>query len=383
MPLYRSRSFWLEIICALLLALAVANPVGCWSSTGAHSVLVVDSSASMQAAQEWLALQRHLLNSIRQSNKRDVYTVVLAGSTPTVLVGPAAQQSEAIKAIQDLNPSDSRSDMDSALELATTFTTGKVSVYTDQIRADIPEDISWYSVAQPVNNVGFIKATRDGNRIRVSIWNASDVPFNGQLNLYDEQQKIETEGLRLDPDEIVHFTLSSHSSLVQLNIESDTPDPFPLDDQVILLPSENRQLDIAIDMDERTAKMLGLKGLESKQAPLLRLTDGLRLRSSLDAHILITDRNMGGSPTTWRVSFHDSTLKPVTTQQGLFINQRHPLLQDVRLNTVTWTYDETTQLQGTPLIQHGDTPLLSEEVQKRGKTRMVITEIIIANSSKI
>ena len=82
-PLHRSLSFWLEILCAMLLVLAITNPLGCWSSAREHHILIVDSSASMQVAEEWSILQNQLLDEIRQSNKRDVYTIIIAGSTAT------------------------------------------------------------------------------------------------------------------------------------------------------------------------------------------------------------------------------------------------------------------------------------------------------------
>ena len=370
MPLHKSLSFWLEIICAILLALAIANPVGCWSAMREHQILIIDSSASMQVGEEWPSLQSQLLDDIRQSSTRDVYTIILAGSTPTITVGPAAQKSEVITAIQNLSPNDSLSDMDAALELASTITAGKVSVYTDHSRQDVADSISWHSVAQPTNNIGFIKATRDGTQIRVSIWNASDVPFIGQLKIDDQSEEPERKELKVAADEIIHLTLSNRSPLVRIQIDSENPDLFPMDDQVVLLPAENRPLNIAVEMNDRTAKMLGLKGEGSKQPPILRLTDGLRLRSSLEAHVLFTDRNMGGAPATWRLSIHESNLKTVTTQQGLFINHRHPILEDVHLNTVTWTYDGSTQLKGTPLIQHGKIILMSEEVQKKGERKI-------------
>ena len=371
MPLHKSLSFWLEILCALFLSIAIAEPTGCSSTSSKHSVFIIDASASMQANQYWNEIEQTITQEIRNAKRDTLFTLIRAGHEPLLLAGPKVEASLALSSLKEIHPYDSFADLEGAIELASTLTFGAIALYTDQIPLEPPSSqIDWNSTASPAENIGIIKAKRKGTQVDISLWNASDKPNSGKLILEYAKDNQETKELQFKPDELIHMHFSTSKPSLQARFIPTGTDALSLDNQIFLLPSESRKLKIAVDMEERAARTLGFIRKNNKTAPLFRIADGLIASSPMDSHILFTDRNIGGSPDTWRLSVHSSKEQRQTIQNSMFINHRHPLLQDVSLNNVIWNYSSAKNLRGTPLIQSGMTPLLTEEIQNKGERKV-------------
>ncbi len=119
-PLRQSASFWLELLAALMLALAVAGPRGCGVGVADHLVVVLDSSLSMSASRE--AALDEVDKRMRLLARRDRVTVVTSGRLPRTVVGPGALKGEV--ELSEWVPSAPRHDLGPAVDLATELASG-------------------------------------------------------------------------------------------------------------------------------------------------------------------------------------------------------------------------------------------------------------------
>jgi len=100
-PLHRSLSFWLEILAATLLSIALSQPVGC-DRSGTHTVLIIDSSASMNAEQSWIQHKESWISRIRSESNQSTFTIIRAGRSASILSGPNSSAEEAIQRLDSL-----------------------------------------------------------------------------------------------------------------------------------------------------------------------------------------------------------------------------------------------------------------------------------------
>jgi hypothetical protein len=369
-PLQKSLSFWLELFAAVTLSIAIAQPQGCSSALQTHDVVVIDSSASMNSNGYWSEIQDVIAKDIRASKANSQWTLIKAGAEPTIIAGPKVTKPQALSTLERLVPYGADSNLDRAIELAETITSGSIQLYTDHPPKEAPpEHLKWYSSANSENNVGIIKAKWAGPQIEISLWNASDKPSTGELRLAYSKDQQEKKTLSFTANEIKHLNISRAKTSLSVQFYPNEHDGLSHDNNVYLLSPESRELKIAIDMEKGMSQSLGFTS-SNGTAPLLKIAESVSVGSPMNADLLFTDRNIGGNSDTWRLSVHSSPKQIQLGQNDLFINQRHPLLQDVQLNNVIWNYSSAIQLRGKALIQHNSTPLLTEEIQNKGKRKI-------------
>jgi Ca-activated chloride channel family protein len=133
----------LQILAVLLFALSLARPACFGGEGGVHYIAVLDASARMQATDirpSRLEYARSaLLNLIQGMKARDTMTVVQAGGNPFVLVGPSNDKGALRQYVNEIQPSNGKSDLDSAVQLARTLLQdqgeefGQIHVYSDHL----------------------------------------------------------------------------------------------------------------------------------------------------------------------------------------------------------------------------------------------------------
>ncbi len=222
-PLQRLRWNLLLLLQLLVLGLftfAVARPF--FEQLGekpVHAVLVVDSSASMQAADvrpsrfaQAIAAARQTVGSLPENS---VSTVILAAAHPQVLVAATSDRRQADRTLSEAKPSGASGDMREALLLARSLggdpAARRIYVYTDgafTLPTDLPEDmgaVSVQEVARPgTSNVAVTAITtrpdpRDNRRqqVFVRVENFSDAAVRGTLELAVDGQGVDERPLAL------------------------------------------------------------------------------------------------------------------------------------------------------------------------------------------
>lgn len=378
-PFQQNLSFWLEILGTILLSLLLAQPKAC-RKTAEHLVFIIDTSASMHTESIEKSIQQDMQNILKRSSSNSLITVISAGRKPQILVGPQAELYK-FQSIDINSFMETSSDIPSAIQLAENITLGNIHVWSDDIpNTEISDLVEWHAVGTPHNNVGIVWTELQDKTIDIHLQNASTLSTAVTLNLYEKKrdpktdnQPIHTEQITVSPTELKKISLSiqhPHDSIFHVEIIPDTTlqDGLDIDNHSYVLEKAKQTITIAVDMPSAEALQLGLAS-NSGDIPIVRLDKDTRMGSPLEADILFTNRNIGGSPTTWRVSFFWDSNPPQIAHTSFFVDTANPILYNVQLSDIVWAFSPDKVMQGTPLIQDG-IALLTEEKQNQGQRRV-------------
>jgi len=396
--LLRSPSFWSELLLALLLGLAFAGPRACGTLEARHLVVVLDGSASMAAGagtegtegtaspiEEALAELRTRIDELPSGSR---VTVVESGVLPRIAIGPAAFPAEAGARLTELRPSAGRHDLGPAVALALEVAgEGAVTLYTDRFTPEaFPESVGVVALGSPRENLAIVRAlrslaeesTQGDEEVLLTIANLSGRRRTTYVLLSGEAGPLAREELVLDPGERVHlrFELPPETAEVVARLEADA---FPLDDEVLLLPTPRRELALAAQLAEGEAVFLGLERAGGE--PLgrwRRLVPRSRSATAEEAHLLVAHEE-GGGPETWCLLLQAPGTERADLFGGFLLERRHPLLEGVELDGVVWSASTEARLPGLPLLSAGELPLLTEE--RRGARRLFHLNVDWSRSS--
>lgn len=366
-PLHQSPSFWLELLVAALLALALAGPQGLAGGQAEHRVIVLDASASMDANRD--DAQDEVRALLKGIGARGRVSIVTSGPRPRMLVGPAALREEALARLDDYAPAQPAHDLGPAVDLASELAQGgAVWLVTDRFDAEAwPETVGVVAVGAPQDNVGLVQATRvrgrDGDAVYLALRSFSSVPVTGTLTLSAAGQVLAERAVELPPGQTasLDLTLPPDVGMVQVQLRATTGNALTVDDAAWLAPLPPRTLGLSSTLSPATEAALGLGADLNRWATLI--DDAVV--ADAGAHLVLSHDPTAGGANAWVV-----VLPTETGGGGLIgpylIEQQHVLLQGVDLNGVIWTPPLET-VPGRPLIAAGQQPLLTEEPPSGGR----------------
>ena len=246
-------SLLMQLLLLLLIVLAIADPYFSWQVLQARRlVLVIDNSASMRAtdvAPSRLEAAKSAAQQIVDGLRfRDEVAIVLAGSTPEVIVGMSGHAPTLRDAINEISSSDSPTQLSAAIELGRELVGqhphGQIVVMTDGAvdaddlsrragdvnplvhdaveeplkdaennrRTDVPRSpvvLEYRLFATDASNIGIIQlqARRSlidplGYEILASVRNASANPVSCRLELSLDDVPVDVIPLNLKPEEL-------------------------------------------------------------------------------------------------------------------------------------------------------------------------------------
>ena len=361
-------SYWLETLTALLLVLLLL-PSPC-SGDGQLHVWVVDTSASMSIT----PVQKVLRSQIENAGRYDKFTIVEAGYTARI-VAQYQPHEEAKRWIDELTLNQSESQLQEAMALGKTLTSGSVDVWTDGQTA--PE-----TIAQPTHTIHILKATQSGPNVgfvatkwtnktlHTTILNASKTTQTIQITTTG----ISSTGPSIPPS-VQEITLSANQSTIlkselverqkgfHLQITSAT-DTLAADNALYAIYPSPKPLRIATDLSPSLAAALGADG---DPAPVHKLIESSH-SSPMYSDILMTNRDIGGNDNTWRLHF--APLKEQAWTQEVFMHSPHYTLEGVHLQNTLWQYDPNRRLRGRIILEINGVALLTEEVAGNSNRRI-------------
>ncbi|HYR27475.1 MAG TPA: BatA domain-containing protein, partial [Thermoanaerobaculia bacterium] len=218
--------FWLEALAVVLLALAAAGPFLARWTRARPLAIVCDDSLSMRGGARDRALA--FVNAELKRRKYAPVRIIFAGQTPQL--GELAQWSCSA-------PS---ADLDAATAMAAQAAgpSGLVLVLTDHAPERPLEEgkIRWHSFGERAANLGFVAATRSGDRALVEIANYGDKPAtaHGRTIAPGTRQRLELKVPGNAP------------------FEMDLPaDGAEFDNHITLLPDQAKPLAVAVRMKDR------------------------------------------------------------------------------------------------------------------------------------
>ena len=341
-------TFWLELLAIVLIALAAAGPLLPQWSRSRPLVIVCDDSLSMQAGsarEKAVAFAKGELAKRRFSPVR----IVVAGATPRFERDFAQWTCTA--------PS---SDLDAAIALAASAA-GRgalILVLTDHApeRPIDPGRVRWQAFGAPLPNLGFVAATRAGDRILLEIANDSTAPQSATLHVGPgprggedrEAEDPRSRGPRIDvPPRSRHrvqLTLPPSSGAVQATLSEDAA---AFDNRVTLLPDRRPPLRVAIRIaDEKLRTMIESALLATSRVAL----------EPLRPQLVITD---AATDAQWSVLVQPD--RGGASFVGPYVIDRtSPLTTGLALDGLVWGA-KRGPMQGQPVILAGDQPLVTIE----------------------
>jgi Ca-activated chloride channel homolog len=397
-------SFWLELLAALLLALAFAGPRLGGAAEAEHLVVVLDASASMGTEPAELGgtslaqlARERVADRIDELSSHGRVTIIESGPRPTILAGPAAFRAEARSALEEYAPAAPRHDLSPAVALAAQLSgRGAVLVITDHWSpGSYPEGVELVSIGRPTENVAITHATRtrvsDGGGVaeRVLLTLTAFTAFPGSsrrvelvMREFDRFRYSETTGdgrelarraVTLEPEKRMHlgFDLVGGTGAVEILLESDA---LEIDNRVVLAPPPRRTVAVATTLELPAARALGL-ALPGSPSPLDRLLaaipDVIEVADPGDAHLVIgpeLEPKLGPGRAPWSLLLvgagSDGGGKREDLIGPFLAEKQNRLLQGLTLEGIVWSIDPALRLPGTPLVSAGDTPILTESIEE-------------------
>lgn len=396
--LLRSPSFWLEILAALLLGLALGGPVACGSGKAEHLVVVLDSSASMAAEPIALAsaespgpidqaARRLVRERIAKLPANSRVTLIQSGVRPSLIAGPAALPGEAKDALGDWSPGHGRHDLGPAVSLGRELAgAGSVLLVTDHF-----DELRWnptvevVALGTPSGNLAIVRATRAQGRDSQGAKN--EFVSLTVANLSPEPRIANLEFTALAPDgssETVFGRVpmqvpGGESRTHKLDLPPESPsiivsladDELSLDNIAYLAPLPPRTLSLFSPLDEELRLGLGLAtGIEGA-GPIDRLLelvpDAVAAASADEAHLTISGAAMG-APTTWSLTIEAPGDERENLIGPFLKDLRDPVVMGTTLEGIVWSHTKGYAPPGVPIISAGGTVLVTRE--ERGAKRI-------------
>jgi aerotolerance regulator-like protein/VWA domain-containing protein len=216
-PLRFSWLLLLQLLALMLLVLAVARPARPTTAPLAdHTVLIVDTSASMQAADGSTTrlerARRKALEAVSQLGPGRRMSVVEAGPQARVVLSGSSDRRALVEAVSSLRPTDGVSDAAGAFALGSSLEEPDVSTillfYSDggvrpEDRAEAPGNLVHIPIGDPAGNVGITRIAAApkgaGWDVFVHVVNSGSARIDGTLAIAANAQTLISQPLRLDP----------------------------------------------------------------------------------------------------------------------------------------------------------------------------------------
>ncbi len=224
-PLRFSWLLLLQLLALALVVLAVARPARPTAvPLGDHTVLIIDTSASMQAddggRNRLESAKRQALKSVGQLSPGKRMSVVEAGPRARVVLSGSTDRRAIVEAISSLRPTDGPTDAGGAFALGSSLETPDTPTvlhfYSDGgVRPedrDAPGSLVHIPIGSPAGNVAIgrlsVAPKGAGWDVFVRIVNAGSARVDAALVLEVDGGEVARESVRLDPQGARDTTMS-------------------------------------------------------------------------------------------------------------------------------------------------------------------------------
>lgn len=290
-PFQKLRHNWLLVLQLLLLALAVLALARPYLTGNARPtrlrVVILDGSASMQSTDEsptrFERARQEALRLVDSLGAGEQMIVLLAAGTTEVKQSPTSDKAALRRALLACSPGDTPTRLAEALRIAGAFTFekrgeeqvafGEIHLFSDGAAADLEElanenlPLTYHRIGQRARNAGIVNVDvrahpEDPGRraLFAGVFNASTDPLPARLELWFEEQLVETRALDLAPratQPLVFAVTQDRDGLFRLRLEVEDDlaadneaailSVLPLPANILLVTRGNRFLERALE----------------------------------------------------------------------------------------------------------------------------------------
>lgn len=341
---------WLELLTALLLSLALAQPHWHRSQAQTRLGLLLDGSASMAGSSAgqlspWQAMLA-VVEQIQQTSPQLQITAVISGPSPQVLGGERVTPIQLRQQLQQFQPQHEGHSIYPAMQVLTALfpQAEHTLALSDDPRLPYPR---WLHLGQPADNSGFIAAT----------WNLGESPFVVvqhfgstrptalQVQSDDPARPSWQQPLIFDATGIATALLSaSGATRLQVQLPADA---LALDNQVVLLAPQPTALRMRLDIGPPAQAYF--QKLQAALPGLKRVNDA--------AHWVVSQATPPDK-TAFTTLFLPPQQKTVW-QTDLLLNSQHPLMAGVETHgLILYSHPRSPPATATVLLQSATSPLI-------------------------
>ncbi|WP_422123665.1 vWA domain-containing protein [Planococcus sp. X10-3] len=357
--------FYLQLAALLLLVLALLNPyIKSASLQGGEFIFIIDTSASMLAGSpSGLEQQKTLMKELAKEAQGKPVTIINAGSTPEILIGPEQSDRALQQAIDSIDAGYESAEMEKTILFAETLleeNSGVIHIFTDSLDRNILANktgaaFEVHAIKEKPANVSVrqfgVAEGPSGYRAIVQVLNDSEAAIVGAIELSGGDHTVNTE-IELEPGEekLIPFENLPAGELWQATLAVD--DDYKLDNQAYTYV--NQSIDTVIidnalhNLVARGVASLGITG-NSASAEELPKFAGIPL-------ITNQSKLIGGDSPVLLIGRNDETTFDVS---GQVETDGHPLfvyapMDDVYIASLYPGFDNFTTaatIDGEPFIQ--------------------------------
>ncbi len=392
-----TRTLLLELLAAMLLSLLLAQPAWNRLTTATHLVFVLDDSASMLATDGTGASFRdRAIATMREraaaSGRTSRVSLILTGTRPVLLAGPAVEWSEAELELKAWQPQGTRHSFQPAWDMATQLaeSAGELLFVTDDVNVDgLPENTELVSVGQGVPNLAFETArwsvdpeTRAGS-LYLRIRNCSDSARDASLIGVAGAQEILRRPVSLAGRGSLPLSIELPGGLKQLELRIEAPDDrLGTDSHLTLLEPQPRDVRIGIDLPDDHSARDSLLRVFQTIASLQFVIDPAE--ADLLVQPLVADAPATQAGSQWRLAIGPVTStsesnSPRNTAGPFLLDRGSPLLDGVTLQGILWSGVQPLSSPVSPLVSVETDVLMG--LRGRGPRREVVLNIDLAGSN--
>ncbi|MEM9016989.1 MAG: BatA domain-containing protein [Verrucomicrobiota bacterium] len=275
--LRNSIPLWLQLLAVLLLTWLLVEPRWDRESVVQRIVVVIDSSASMQAFQEEavatlgeeippLTTALHELSLTLLESHSEGSPLYRGDSIPDML-----------DVVRGWTPSNSAHSPEAALRIGRSVAgaEGTLILLTDH-EIEVPFGGALLAVGEPIQNVGFAgsRIEKRGEEVawEVTVINHSDSPQTREWRLSVGEQVTAPRALSIEPDEVRTLSGKFPENGAQIRLLL-SPDRFPPDDTLFLLPPSPKPILTAQDVEREVQPLVASLLRSIENAPLFGTVD--------------------------------------------------------------------------------------------------------------
>ncbi len=366
----------LELLAALLMTMVISQPRFGELDKVTHLVVVLDNSASMQGRPAGRADFRTqaisaLEDRINGLQRHCAVTLILTGTRPVMLAGPAVEWDQAKARLSQWNPQATRHDFAPAWELARQVAaeSGQLLFLTDYLpdEGSFPSEMEVLAVGSPLGNLAFTTAVWDYDaesatgQIALRLSNLSGQDVRARVIGRSQGTEVFEKSVEIPARGKSALATTVPGGLGRMEIEViSANDGLALDSRVELVEPKLRPVAVAVLLPDGRARELFQRSLSA--VPNVALT-GVE-----EADLIIADSSQlpeMGRDVWWLgvgpLDPGEPARKAAKAVVGPYVVERqNPLLEGVTLSGVVWAGVQPVPHQVTPLVTVGRTPLLSQ-----------------------
>ena len=370
-------SLILELLIALLLSLVISQPRFGEIDRVLHLIAVLDGSASMSAVGSQGTSFRNvavadLQRRMTAASRGSVITVIATGRRPVMLAGPAVSWEDAQQRIAGWEPSATRHDFSTSLDMAAQLsaTAGKVLFITDHMPSDsdvVPAQTEVLAIGESLNNVAVIAAKWSldpktlAGKVFVRLANRGARAVESRVVGKAGEKPVFESTVPLEPNAERSFEADVPGGLGAIHVTAmTTGDPLEIDNSVDLIEPKARSVKVAIELPEEHAARAPIQRvIRTLPDVSLVAAGGGDLQIATASELPVPNRSLwwlGVGP----IDGSESARSKAKDLVGPYvIDKRNPLMDGILLSGVVWAGVQPVDLSVTPLITAGSQMLFA------------------------